>query len=275
MADNYANDSYTNSIMRLRARYSDRGVSISAKKTVNAQRAKEEKRESVSPAKYVELHELGEVSSEYRSGEYAGRKYMTSQDYIRYFKNRHEYSMPLILQKTQNASAGRRTAASGRSSGKSSLIKSESTSKEGHLSTRIETFRSKWFPVEPKEGREVGTKFKFPAKAIGNMAAFALSLGLIISGSVMMGSARGEIGRLNGEISKLKTEQTELQSQLDLKYNIQDIEADAKALGMINNEYADKSYLEVADDEEIEIFEQEEEKVGFAALLSAIGINFD
>ena len=88
----------------------------------------------------------------------------------------------------------------------------------------------------------------------------------------MIGSASGEVGTLNSEISRLETKQTELQSELDLKYNIQDIEKEAKSLGMINREYADKAYIDVGSDEKIEIYEQEEKNVGFAALLNALGI---
>ena len=42
---------------------------------------------------------------------------------------------------------------------------------------------------------------------------------------------------------------------------------------MINKEYAERKYIDVAPDEEIEIYEQEETNVGFAALLSALGFN--
>jgi len=123
------------------------------------------------------------------------------------------------------------------------------------------------------QGRSEGEKLRFPMAAVGGMAAFALSLGLIVGGSVMIGNASSEVGSLNAQISHLESQQTELQSQLDLKYNVQDIEEDAKSLGMINKEYAERKYIDVAPDEEIEIYEQEETNVGFAALLSALGFN--
>ena len=107
------------------------------------------------------------------------------------------------------------------------------------------------------------------------MAAFALSLGLIVSGSVMIGSASGELGTLNSEIDRLEAKQSDLQSQLDMKYNIQDIEEEAKSLGMINREFAQDQYLEVGADEDIETYEQEETNVGLATLLSAFGIRLD
>jgi len=159
--------------------------------------------------------------------------------------------------------------------GATALTTADGQAKEGHLKSRVEAFVKKWFPMEQKEGRTQGAKFRFPVAAAGSMAAFALSLGLIVSGSVMIGSASGELGALNSEIARLEARQTDLQSQLDLKYNIADIEAEAKSLGMINREFAEDEYLSVGEDEKIEIYEQEEKNVGLATLLAAFGIELD
>ena len=107
------------------------------------------------------------------------------------------------------------------------------------------------------------------------MAAFAMSLMLIVGGSVMVGNASGEVGKLNTKISRLEARETELESELDMKYSIQDIEKEAAELGMIKNEYADKEYLEVSKSEKIEIFDNEEKQFGISALLSAFGIDID
>lgn len=280
MAVNYTNESYDRCMAELRARYTGRGVSVSAKRTAAAQEASESaKMLAAKNQEYMNFDCAGGVSNEYRSGEYKGGKYMTSDDFVRYFRNRSTYNMPLALRGAQQAMKDKAqkpsAVAARKGSGRDSLVASEKSSKEGHLASRIETFVKKWFPVEPKEGRSIGERFRIPYAALGGMAAFALSLGLIVGGSVMMGSASSEIGSLNSTISRLEAEQVELQSELDLKYNIQDIEEEAKSLGMINREYADKAYLDVTSDEKIEIYEEEESKVGFAALLSAFGIDLD
>jgi hypothetical protein len=227
----------------------------------------------------VVFNRVSGISDEYRSGEYNGSRYMTSEDFARYFRNRNTYNMPIALrgaqQSMQAKSQGRQAVVGRRGDGRDSLVAADGTSKEGHLKTRIETFVNKWFPREPLVGRSEGEKLRFPVSVVGSMAALAISFGLIVGGSVMIGSASGEVGGLNSTISRLETQQTELQSKLDLKYNIQDIEEEAKSLGMINKEYAEKAYIDVASDEEIEIYEQEETNVGFAALLSALGINID
>ena len=201
---------------------------------------------------------------------------MTSDDFVRYFRNRDNYNMPLALRNAQQSmkdKAKRPEAVSVRNGvQRDSLVAADSTSKEGHLKTRVQTFIKKWFPVEPCEGRSIGERFRFPTAVVGAMAAVSLSLGLIVGGSVMIGNASGELGTLNSEISRLESQQTELQNQLDRKYNIEEIEEEAKSLGMINKKYAESAYIEVASDEEIEIYEQEDTNVGFAALLNALGI---
>ncbi len=278
MAVNYTNDSYNRCMAELRARYIGRGVSVNAKRTAREQDAEERNMLSAGNDRIGFQRATG-ISDEYRSGEYKGSRYMTSDDFVRYFRNRNTYSMPIALKGAQQSMQAKaqkpNTAVTARGAKKDSLAASEGSSKEGHLKSRIETFITKWFPKEPVAGRSEGEKFKLPISAIGSMAAFALSLGLIVGGSVMIGSASGEVGTLNSTISHLEAEQTELQSALDLKYNIQDIEEDAKSLGMINSEYARKAYIDVSDGENIEIYEDEETDVGFAALLSAFGINID
>ena len=273
MANGYTSKSYERCMAELRARYNGRGVSVSAKRGSEIPETSERE---------VRFDRVSYISNEYRSGSYNGNRYMTSDDFIRYFRNRSTYNMPLALRNAElstecKVGEGVRTvsASSRQSSQKGALVKSDGSSKEGNLIGRALEFAKKWFPVEPREGREVGEKFKFPARAVGSMAAFALSLMLIVSGSVMVGSASGKIGTLNTSISRLEARENELQNELDLKYNIQDIEREAAELGMIKNEYADKAYLEVSEDEKIEIFEEEEKEFSFAALLSAFGIDID
>ena len=273
MANCYTNSSYERCMEELRARYSKRGVNAGVKHSSESVEKIDEE---------ISFERVSFVSDEYRSGSYNGNKYMTSDDFIRYFRKRSAYNMPLALRDAElsnesrvNESARVPAAQRRQSTQKGGLVKSESGSKEGNLIDNAVTFVKQWFPVEPREGREEGTKFKLPARALASMAAAALSLVLIVSGSVMVGKASGEVGSLNSQITRLEAKETELRNELDQKYNVQEIEKDATALGMIKNEFADKQYLEVADEEKIEIFEEEKKDFSFAALLSAFGIDID
>ena len=111
---------------------------------------------------------------------------------------------------------------------------------------------------------------------MSGIAVFTISLGLIVGGSVMIGSASADLGQQKSEIARLEAQQSDLQGKLDLKYNVSDIEAEAKSLGMIKRQYADSTYVKVNGKEEITIYEDgKDEKSGLAALLSSFGIELN
>ena len=115
-----------------------------------------------------------------------------------------------------------------------------------------------------------------PVAAMSGIAVFAISLGLIVGGTVMIGNASGEVSSLNATISKLEAKQGELQEKLDVKYNIDEIEAEAKRLGMVKRQTVDNKYIESNRGEQIIVYEDGEgEKVGLASLLAAFGIELN
>jgi hypothetical protein len=272
-------DSYNRCIAELRARYSGRGVSCNYKQA-NAALAKKEKEakatatENTTQESFVLFNTGNKIGDQYRSGEYRGSKYMTSDDFVRYFKSRRAFFMPSALkaqeekaeEATQNSAVPQKRGARG------GLTRSDS-GKEGHikglLSAAVE-FLKKWFPLEPREGRGEATSFRFPVGAVSGVAVFFVSLMLIVGGSAMVGNVSGEVGDLNRQIAVLEADKAELQGKLDLKYNINEIEEDAKALGMIKREYADNKYIDDVNTLEIEVYDENEDKdLNLAALLSS------
>lgn len=285
MAVEYTNDSYNRCIAELRARYKGRGIAVNVKNEIATQARREEAAREQLAENCIVYDSRSMIGDQYRSGEYNGSKYMTSDDFVRYFKSRRAFYMPSALKeqevetqaqvvKRNSAVPQRKTAATSRG-----IVPSDSDSKEGHLSkvlALVKNFSEKWFPVESKEGRANGARFRIPVSVLSGMAVFAVSLGLIVSGSVMVGSASGELGRKKSEIAQLEAQQAELQGKLDLKYNVNDIEEEAKRLGMIKRQYADQEYLTVNSGEEITIYDEDkDENVGFAALLAAFGIDIN
>lgn len=280
---NICEDSYNRCIAELRARYSGRGVSSNFRNEMARQAKKEESAKGATES-YVLFDSRSKIGDGYRSGEYNGSRYMTSDDFVRYFKSRRAFYMPTPLKtgKAEGQKGSQNSAVPRKKSGAAggSVIPSESGSKESHTGKRLSALKelaAKWFPVEAKEGRVEATRFRFPAAAVSGIAVFVVSLGMIVGGSVMVGSASAAVGELNSEISALEAEQADLEGKLDLKYNINDIERDAKALGMIKREYADNEYIESESHESIEIYgENEDEETDLAAaLLSAFGIELD
>ena len=118
-------------------------------------------------------------------------------------------------------------------------------------------------------------RFRVPVAVMSGMAVFTISLGLIVGGSVMIGNASGELGKLNSEISVLEAREADLEGKLDLKYDINQIESEAKDLGMIKREHADNRYVSIETDKSVIIYEQEESEAPFAALLAAFGLKLD
>ena len=272
MAVEYMNDSYNRCIAELRTRYRGRAVSSSVKDEAVVNDDKNAITES-----YILFDSRSKIADTYRSGEYNGSKYMTSEDFVRYFRSRRAFYMP-SAQKAQEAKAEEAANASvpQRKNGASPASPAESGSKEGHIERLLSVAKSlfvKWFPIERREGRSEGARSKFPVPVLAGIAVFAISMSLIVSGSVMVGDATAIVGKLDSEIATLEAEKSDLEGKLDLKYTVEEIEKDAKTLGMVKREYADSEYVTIKDDDEINIYDDgKEENISLAALLSAFGI---
>ena len=277
MAVDITNDSYNRCIAELRNRYRGKAVSNNVKNESAALR----ERDAIamgSNSGYVLFDSRSKIADSYRSGVYNGSRYMTSDDFVRYFKTRRAFYAPTTF-KAAEAENSENTAVPARKNGASpsSLGSGESGSKESHtqrLIAAVKKFAINWFPIERKEGRSEGRKFKLPVSAMVGVAVFAISMTLIVSGSVLVEASAGEVGRLDSQIAKLKVEKADIEGKLDLKYTVDEIEKDAKEMGMIKRQYADSKYITLEDDDEIVIYEGEaKENVGLATLLSAFGID--
>jgi len=272
----YVNDSYNRCITELRTRYRGRAVSNNIKNEV----ARLSAQAAETPESYIIYDSRSKIIDSYRSGVYNGSKYMTSDDFVRYFKSRRAfYTPPVVTAEEAKAEAAKNSAVPARKNGASpaGLVSSESGAKEGHMQGPVAFAKeliAKWFPVESRENRAQGRRFRVPVSAMAGIAVFAISMSLIVSGSVMVGSATGEVGKLESEIASLKAEKADLQGKLDLKYTVEEIEADAKELGMVKRQYADSESLVLENEDEIEIYDDgEKENLGLAALLSAFGVS--
>lgn len=280
MAVENMNDSYNRCIAELRSRYRGKAISNNAKNEAAALRERDALAQSNNVEGYVLFDSRSKIADSYRSGVYNGSRYMTSDDFVRYFRSRRAFYSPSAY-KAEEAAAKEAENASvpARKNGASpsSLTPAESGSKESHirgLIGAVKKFANEWFPVERKEGRSEGRRFKLPVSAMAGIAVFAVSMTLIVSGSVLVGTSEGEIGKLDSKIASLKAEKADIEGKLDLKYTVDQIETDAKAMGMIKRQYADNEYITLNEDDEVVIYDDgEEENVGLSSLLSAFGIN--
>ena len=282
MAVENINDSYNRCIAELRSRYRGKAISNNAKHEAAALRERDAISASSKTDGYLLFDSRSKIADSYRSGIYNGSRYMTSDDFVRYFRSRRAFYSPSAYKAAEaEAKAAENSAVPARKNGasSSSLTPSESGSKESHIQrliAAVKKFANKWFPAERTEGRSEGRKFKLPVSAMAGIAVFAISMTLIVSGSVLVGTSEGEVGRLDSQIASLKAEKADLEGKLDLKYTVEQIEADAKSMGMIKRQYVRNEYITLKEDDEIVIYDNgEEENLGLSALLSAFGVNPD
>ena len=277
MSVEYMNDSYNRCIAELRTRYRGRAVSNNIKNEA-AMLDKREGEQLAGLESYVLFDSRSKIADSYRSGEYNGSKYMTSDDFVRYFKSRRAFYMPkLDAGEEAKAEAVKNSSVPQRKNGASPASPAESGSKEGHIERLLSVGKElilKWFPIERLEGRTEGRRTRFPVSALAGIAVFAISMSLIVGGSVMVGDASAEVGKLDSQIATLEAKHADLEGKLDLKYTADQIEADAKQLGMIKRQYADNEYVTMENEDEINIYEdKEQENSGLSALLSAFGLD--
>ena len=276
----YTNSSYERCIAELRTRYRGRAVSGSLNNELAALAKRDQEELAISPESYIIFDSHSKIADSYRSGEYNGSKYMTSDDFVRYFKSRRAFYMPsLVKSEEAKAEAAKDAIVPARKNGASAagIVPAESGSKEGHIKKWLSSAKvlaNKWFPIERREDRSEGRRIRLPLSLIGGMATFAISMTLIVSGSVLVGEATGEVGKLDSQISTLSAQKTDLEGKLDLKYTVEEIENDAQKLGMVKRQFVDSECIQLDSNDGVEIYDDGEEKnVELASLLSAFGID--
>ena len=111
------------------------------------------------------------------------------------------------------------------------------------------------------------------SKMILAIAGTLVSLMLIVSGSVLISGASREVKELENELHKLEAAENELNLELEMKNDVNVLlDRATDELGMIRKEYVDANYLDTDGNDSIKVHEDEEdEKVGLAAILSAFG----
>ncbi len=133
-----------------------------------------------------------------------------------------------------------------------------------------------WLPVEERKKDKVvqGSKTKLPTTLILAIAVITVSLFMIVSSSVLLGSAQNEQNELEDKIAELDSEISELRTYLNKKNAEAEIEKYAKEeLGMISQEHVNFEYINSNKTDELE--KQKDEKVSFGALIKWIFQQFE
>lgn len=274
------------------------------------------------------------AASQYRSGNNNGQRYMTSEDFVTYFRSRQ--SAPSVSVKTapvQTASEvpAKKQMQSVKDSKPGEIIRSAS----GQMPTRESVARSNqyrpniteavkiqknspkhsaakedvkiyvpsvkakknfetrvfsaikaenidrikaaandWLPKEEIVKSPRARKGRSFKKALLGIAGVAVSLMLIVTGSVMLNDATRDVKRLENEFRSLEAKEEMLRLELDMKNDINMLRDRATTeLGMIDKEYVEACYLNTMGDDSIELYDgKSEEGIGLSTILSAFGI---
>ena len=108
------------------------------------------------------------------------------------------------------------------------------------------------------------------------MAGVAVSLMLIVTGSVMLSDATRDVKQLQSELLALQSEETVLRMELDMKNDVNVLRERAiSELGMISKEYVEANYLDMSGVDSIKTYDvtSDNEGIGLSTILSAFGIN--
>lgn len=282
-------------------RYRDRGIAG----RVHADAAKQEKKEALrrasAPGAYIRAEELademnaGETLDAYRSGMSDGRRYMTVDDFARYYHDQRGYKFPQY----RTATDAERIAAV------SAVVETRETrlaqpKKAGWLTEtdklprplrrllakplfeRINQWAGETFPREaamsverdePRRGAR--TTRPIPAGLAAALVTVLVSMAMVISSTVAVSQATRELSEQKEALAELKDMHSELSDQLALKNDSLDIEDVAKnELGMVPEKYLGGAYLNEDKQDHLEVYDEDrdgEKKTGLAWLLSAFG----
>lgn len=254
------------------------------------------------------------AASGFRNGEYKGSKYMTQEDFLTYYSRgkvsyaagtrktvSEEHAGEILRSRntstktnsaSSNVSGGVRLSKENDTAGDDSDVKiyRPGTGKrkplredgatnvfkraEGERMRKIKAVANDWLPEEKIVDVKVKRSPRRMARAALAIAGIAISLMMIVGGSVLVSDAGREAKELENELAELELQRSELSFELDMKNDINVIRDRAvNELGMIRKEYVDAKYLDVSGIDSIQAHESEDEKeVGLSAILSAFGL---
>lgn len=301
-------------------RYHDRGIAG----RMHADAAEQEKKEALSracaPGAYVQAERLagktakagksdreaasGKANQEgretldaYRSGISDGRRYMTVEDFARYYHDQRGYKFP---QYRQSVTDDERIAAV-RAATPAREMRLEEPKKAGWLTDqdkvpafirkllarpafqRINEWAGETFPREgemkcvDRQDRVSGTRAprRIPAGLVAALVTVVVSMSMVISSTVLVSQTTRDLSQKKEQLAELQEAYGELSDQLTLKNDALDIEDKAtNELGMVHEKYLDGQYLTEANEDHLEVFDEDrdgDKKTGIAWLLSAFG----
>lgn len=133
-------------------------------------------------------------------------------------------------------------------------------------------------PKHRKEGTVLSKKkTRFPIGTVICLIMTTVLLMMMVSNYVVVNEYQHEVSELQSELQRLDEEKDTLESKLEQKNNYVTMEKYASSvLGMESDETADEIYIEVDQDETVNVYEVESDgtKGTIATVMSALAQNF-
>ena len=278
-------------------RYRDRGIAG----RVHADAARQEKKEALdragTPGSYISADRLAKESKSkeeqldvYRSGVSDGRRYMTADDFARYYHDQRGYKFPQYRMATD----AERVAAV-KAVAPIREVRLEQPKKAGWLTDTdklpkflrglmqkpafvwLNEWAGETFPrvSETDEAKPSVRVRRIPVGLTAALVAVVVSMSMVITGTVLVSQSTRELSQQKDKLTELQEVYGDLSDELALKNDALNIEERAREeLGMVSEKYLHGEYITEERTDELEIIDQgrDEKKSGFARLLSAFGI---
>lgn len=278
-------------------RYRDRGIAG----RVHADAARQEKKEALTrattPGAYIGADELAAKEQKldaYRTGSSDGKRYMTVDDFARYYHDQRGYKFPQYRTATdEERIAAVKAVAPVKEVRPEQPKKAVWLTDTDKLPAPIQKLMTRpffvwlneWaqetFPREAEmriETRPVGGfhSRRVPVGLVAALVTVMLSMSTVIASTVSVSQATRELSQMKESYADMKEINGELQDQLDLKNDMLAIEDYAtNELGMVHEKYLNGEYLTEEKEDRLEVLDEGrngEKKTGLAWLLSAFGI---
>jgi uncharacterized coiled-coil protein SlyX len=284
-------------------RYRDRGIAG----RMHADAAQQEKREAlnraIAPGAYVMTEKLEKASGRgrpdvYRSGVSEGRRYMTVDDFDRYYHDQRGYKFPQYRPAAEARRAARdrmaemamadtRVAGGDLQPKKAGWL--TDTDRLPAIVERLMKYRffralNVWagetFPRETEvvdAPRKASVRRLVPAGLVATLVTVAVSMSLVIGSTVLVSQSTREVSQLKNRLAEQEEVLDDLGDQLAEKNDALDIEGRAHELGMVKEKYLSGQYLSERPEDYVEIYDESAggQQSGWSALLSAMGIGTD
>ena len=251
-------------------KFKNRGI----KTGLSAERTAQIKRD----AKFlgIELESVSAKDEKYRTMKIDGKAYMSSDDFAAYYKDLRGYKMPHFYSRAEmeyeEAAAGKNVQESGKPPKKALWLaikkRTEKAARAFGKEYVVDEFH-RHFSEELPAGR----KKRIPKGVISTMEVVTMSLLLVVCSSVMVSRASSDVSRLEYQIDLLEESKNDLEGKLVEKNNMLDIRKIAiEEYNMIASGFATSKFLDVTEDEEIELFYTTDGDESFwKTILKAIG----